>query len=102
MRTETPTEIATQSFDEITFGSFADLRRLCSISRSSAYGLLESGKIKSRYIGGKRYIDFESVRRLFAKAPQKPSEEVCSVMKKRARDSVEARKLAAENGSNSG
>ena len=94
MQTETTTEIATQSFDEIAFGSFSDLRRLCRIPRSSAYGLLESGEIKSRYVGGKRYIDFESVRQFFAKAPQQPSKKLCREMKKRARSSAKKRREA--------
>jgi hypothetical protein len=88
---------------DIEFGRFADLERRFSIKRSTAYALIEQGKIRTRYVRpkgsrhGVRLIDFHSVREFLGTAPDQPPGEVCAEMTRRAFASADARK-AAKNG----
>jgi hypothetical protein len=93
------------SSDQIEYGRLADLEQRFGIKRSTAYALIEQGKIKSRYVrpkgsrSGVRLIDFQSVRELLAAAPQKPTAVVERDMYQRALSSVAKREeLAAKGG----
>jgi hypothetical protein len=89
----------TDTFNCIAFGTFGDLRHCSRVPRSTAYVHLRKGDFKSRRIGGRRLIDFESVRAFFEKAPTKPPKGVVGTMKKRAAVSARKRKrAAAKNG----
>jgi hypothetical protein len=77
------------------FGSFSDLHAVFGVPRSSAYLHLKRGNFRSRLIGGRRLIDFQSVREFFANAPENPSLERLRLLKKAARASVKARKANA-------
>ena len=76
--------------EEILFGRFSELRRLYGIPRSSAYILLNEGKIKSRIVKmkgsrtGIRLIDFQSVRQFLAAAPEQPAKKLSAEMAARA------------------
>ena len=76
------------------YGRFHDLKRVFGIPRSTAYLLLNQGKIRSRIVRvtgsrcGLRLIDFGSVRELLNGAPEKPTAEISN----HARRAVKARK----------
>jgi hypothetical protein len=88
---------------DVEFGRFTDLERKFGIKRSTAYALIQQGKIKSRYVrlkgsrAGVQLIDFQSVRELLATAPEKPTAAVEREMYERALASVAKR---AANGGN--
>ena len=52
------------SSEEIAFGRFADLHRIYSISRSTAYVLIEQGLIKSKCTPSERLAHWHSPNRL--------------------------------------
>jgi hypothetical protein len=88
---------------DVEFGTFPEFTRVFAIPRSTGYLLLRDGKIRSRYVGTRRLIDFNSVRQYLAAAPEEPTEEISGKMKQRAKISAEKRaeekeKRAAENG----
>jgi hypothetical protein len=68
------------------FRRLRDLDRCFGIRRSTAYALLNAGRIKSRVVQtknsttGVRLIDVKSVRDFLAKAPAKPSKRISSEM----------------------
>ena len=74
----------------IEYGRIADLDRIFGIRRSTAYLLLNEGKIKSRLVRhkgsttGTRLIDFNSVREFLAAAPEKTPVEISEQMARRA------------------
>src|SRR5437868_14401852 len=78
----------------IEYGRFHDLKRVFGIPRSTAYLLINEGKIRSKIVRltgsrcGLRLIDFGSVRDLLNGAPETPSAAVSN----HARRAVKARK----------
>jgi hypothetical protein len=78
-------------FDELQWARIRDARRFCTASRATIYNWIADGLIRSRRINGARYIDMESLRRLFAKAPEKPPKKVSREMTLRALKSADAR-----------
>ena len=78
----------------IEYGRFHDLKRVFGIPRSTAYLLINEGKIRSKIVRltrsrcGLRLIDFGSVREMLNGAPETPSAAVSN----HARRAVKARK----------
>jgi hypothetical protein len=74
---------------EVESGRFRDLHWRFGIPRSTAYALLNEGKIKSRIVkvkgsrSGIRLIDFNSVRAFLASCPEKPSQKISEEMFRR-------------------
>jgi hypothetical protein len=72
----------------IEYGRLADLDRVFSIKRSTAYVLLAKGKIKSRLVrhkrssSGIRLIDFASVRDFLAGAPEETTNQIIQRLKR--------------------
>ena len=66
----------------VEFGRFHDLKHTFGIPRSTAYLLLNEGKIRSKIVRltgsrcGVRLIDFGSVRDFLDGAPEAPSAEI--------------------------
>jgi hypothetical protein len=81
-------------FDELQWARIRDAQRFVPASRSTYYNWIEDGRIRARRINGAKYIDMESLRRLFAKAPEKPPKKVSREMQKRALASADARAAA--------
>lgn len=71
-------------------------QRTYPASRSTYYNWIVNRQVRSKRINGARYIDMESLRRLFESAPEKPPAAVRREMTKRAFASAEKR--AAKNG----
>jgi hypothetical protein len=80
---------------ELEWARIADAQKFAPLSRATYYNLIESGRLKSRRIGGGRFICMASLRELFEKAPEKPSKKVSDRMRERAFASADSR---AQNG----
>jgi hypothetical protein len=65
------------------YGTLSTLKKLCGVSRSTAYQWIEEGKIISKLIGGRRYIDFRSVEKLFDEAPAQAAAKARADMQRR-------------------
>jgi hypothetical protein len=72
-------------FDELQWARIRDARRFCTASRATIYNWIADGLIRSRRIKGARYIDMESLRRLFETASERPSKRVSREMQKRGK-----------------
>jgi hypothetical protein len=81
---------------EIEWARIRDAQRIAPFSRSQYYNLIEAGRIRSRRIGGARYICVASLRELFARAREKPSKKISNAMRDRAYASASARAAKRE------
>jgi hypothetical protein len=84
------------SIEKLQWGRIRDAQCLVAASRSTYYHWIATGAIRARRINGARYIDMQSLKALFATAPERPSAKVSREMTKRAFASADAR--AARNG----
>ena len=73
-----------QTFDEIEWARIRGAQRRFPASRSTYYNWIQARQIRSRRINGARYIDMDSLRRLFENAPETTPKAVSREMTKRA------------------
>jgi hypothetical protein len=73
-------------------------QRTYPASRSTYYNWIVNRQVRSKRINGARYIDMESLRRLFESAPEKPPAAVRREMTKRAFASADKRAANGNGG----
>jgi hypothetical protein len=61
----------------------SEAQRFVPASRTTYYSWIENGLIRSRVIGGARYVDMESLQQMVERSPQRPSTAVRRKMQRR-------------------
>ena len=80
-----------ETIAELAWARIADAMRVVPASRSTIYNWMEDGLVRSRRIGGARYVDMQSLREFIEGSPSRPSKKVSRRMTKRAFASADAR-----------
>ncbi|HEY2143360.1 MAG TPA: hypothetical protein VGH06_03315 [Candidatus Udaeobacter sp.] len=87
---------------ELEWARIRDAQRAYPASRSQYYNWIEARMIRSRRIGGARFIEMQSLRELFDKASSKPPKKISRMMSERAYASADKRREVRELGGSGG
>lgn len=78
-------------FNEVLWGTFADLEHRYRIPRSTGYAHLANGDFRSKRVHGRRLIDMRSVEAFLNRCPERPPKKVSREMTLRAFKSADVR-----------